>query len=123
MISIGRFHIKAIKIAESVNLSGEQRVVAFVLDSKGRILTTGWNSYEKTHPVQKKAAFALSKTYKVFMHAEVHALTRLSYKQLGKQKMIVVIRLGSNNQLLPSCPCIICSDVIREYGVETIIHY
>jgi tRNA(Arg) A34 adenosine deaminase TadA len=96
--------------------------VAFVLDSRGRILTEGWNSYTKTHPIQKKAADEAQDPHKCFLHAEIHALSRLSYKQLSKQDTIVVLRLDGKYRLMPSKPCPICQDVICQYGIKNIIH-
>lgn len=97
-------------------------MVAFVLDSKGRILTEGWNSYTKTHPIQKQAALAKDDQHKCFLHAEIHALSRLSYKQLSKQESIVVMRMDSKKRLLPGKPCPICQDVIKQYGIDSVIH-
>lgn len=122
-VSLTKFHSLAKKIFDRENLkSNNQKVVAFVLDSKGRILTEGWNSYTKTHPVQKKAAEAHGDIQKCFMHAEIHALTRLSYKQLSKQDTIVVLRMDVNRNLLPGKPCPICMGVIGQYGIDNIVH-
>jgi tRNA(Arg) A34 adenosine deaminase TadA len=122
-VSLTKFHSRAKKIFDRENLkSNNQKVVAFVLDSKGRILTEGWNSYTKTHPVQKKAADAKGDVHKCFMHAEIHALTRLSYKQLSKQDTIVVLRMDVKLNLMPGRPCPICQDVIRQFGIQNIIH-
>lgn len=122
-VDLKRFHRKAKAIFEREQLHGnKQRVVAFVLDAKGHILTEGWNSYTKTHPIQKQAALEHEDEFKCFLHAEVHALSRLSYKQLTKQEAIVVIRMDSKMNLLPAAPCPICDGVIDQYGIDTVIH-
>jgi tRNA(Arg) A34 adenosine deaminase TadA len=122
MIDITKFHNRAKLIFDRENLGNyKQRVVAFVLDSKGRILTEGWNSYTKTHPVQQQAALAHDEK-KCFLHAEIHALTRLRYKQLSKQETIVVLRMDVSKRLLPGAPCSICQDVISQFGITNIVH-
>jgi tRNA(Arg) A34 adenosine deaminase TadA len=97
------------------------KIVAFILDAKGRILTEGWNSYTKTHPIQRNAALVHKDIFKHFLHAEIHALSRLG-KRLGKQDSIVVFRMGADKRLLPAEPCKICSSVIEQYGIERVIH-
>lgn len=120
---LGRFHSKAKVIFDRENLSNyKQKIVSFVLDGKGRVLTEGWNSYTKTHPIQKRAAMAHNEEFKCFMHAEIRALTRLSYKQLGKQESIVVLRMDVNKNLIPGKPCSICQGLIRDYAIKNIIH-
>lgn len=122
-LDLNKFHSRAKVIFDRENLAtGNQRVVAFVLDSKGRILTEGWNSYTKTHPVQKQAALAKNDVHKCFLHAEIHALTRLSYKQMSKQDTIVVLRMDIRKRMLPGKPCNICQDVISQYGITNIVH-
>jgi tRNA(Arg) A34 adenosine deaminase TadA len=120
---IGKFHLKAKIIFNREKLADyEQRVVAFVLDSKGSILTEGWNSYSKTHPMMKIASDAFNEYHKQFMHAEIHALSRLKRSQLDKKDTIVVLRLNSNKALLPGKPCRCCSKFIKDFGIKNIIH-
>lgn len=125
-VDLSRLHRRAKIIYERENLGrvGEhkQRVVAFILDSKGRVLTEGWNSYTKTHPIQKKAAIANNNEYKCFLHAEIMALTKLSYKQLDKKEAIVVLRMDSDMNMIPGKPCGICNSVISKYGIQDVIH-
>ena len=53
-VNLSKFHDRAKVIFDRENLiQSKQKVVAFVLDSRGHILTEGWNSYTKTHPIQK----------------------------------------------------------------------
>jgi deoxycytidylate deaminase len=123
-VDINKFQRKAIEVIldEELNTINKQKIVAFVLNQKGHVLTVGWNSYIKTHPKQKEASILFGEVHKQYLHAEVCALTRLNKKQLGKQSAIVIIRLDSKNNLLPSCPCRICASVIHTYNIKTIIH-
>jgi deoxycytidylate deaminase len=122
-IDITRFHEKAKVIFNREQLYVlKQKVIAFVLDDKGRILTEGWNSYTKTHPIQKKAAQVFDENEKCYMHAEIHALSRLRRSQTDKKHSMVIIRLGTDENMLPGKPCRICNRLIQNYGINTIIH-
>ena len=66
---LNKFHRKAKDIFDKENLiHGKHKVVAFALDAKGHILTSGWNSYIKSHPAQKKAAMGHDEGYKCFIY-------------------------------------------------------
>lgn len=125
-IDLTRLHKRAKAIFDRENLGrvGEhkQRVVAYVLDSKGHVLSEGWNSYTKTHPIQKRAALANNNEYKCFLHAEIMALTKLSYKQLDRSEAIVVLRMDKDKNLIPGKPCGICTSVIKQYNIQQTIH-
>jgi tRNA(Arg) A34 adenosine deaminase TadA len=125
-VDLNRLHKRAKIIFDRENLGrvGEhkQRVVAFILDSKGHVLSEGWNSYTKTHPIQKRAALANNNEYRCFLHAEVMALTKLSHKHLDKKEAIVVLRMDNHKNLIPGKPCKICSSVIEQYDIQQIIH-
>lgn len=122
-VDLAKLHNRAKDIFDRENLKDYRyRVVAFVLDDRGHIITEGWNSYTKTHPIQRNAALEHNDEFKQYLHAEIHALSRLSYKQLSRKDSIVVLRMNSNKELLPGKPCPICSSVIGHYGISNIIH-
>lgn len=123
-VNIEKLKKKAIRILENDQSLDrtQQKIVAFVLDSKGKILSEGTNSYIKTHPEQAQSAKEEGEDYKIFLHAEVSALTRLKYHQLGKQETIVVLRLNNQLSLCYSKPCPICCRTIKKYGISNIIH-
>lgn len=122
-VDISKFKKKAEEIIAEENFSmTQQKIVAFVLDSRGRILTTGVNSYIKTHPKQARAAKEAGESYKVYLHAEIAALAKLSRKQKGKPHTIVVIRLNNDNEMLEAKPCPICKAVIEQENICNIIH-
>jgi deoxycytidylate deaminase len=122
-VDISKFKKKAEEIIAEENFGKtQQKIVAFVLDEKGRIISTGVNSYIKTHPEQAKAAEKVGEHYKVYLHAEVAACTKIQYKKLGKQETIVIIRLNNQNEMIAAKPCKICSAIIKKYGFKHIIH-
>lgn len=82
----------------------------------------GKNSYIKTHPLQAKHAKALGMGYKTFIHAEINAISRLSYLDLEKAHKIVVTRFGKSGDPLLSKPCPICQRAISFTNIKIINH-
>lgn len=122
-IDLHKLHDKAKTIFDRESLGKyPYRVVAFTLDSKGRLLSQGWNQYTRTHPMQKSAAVKCGCEEKQYLHAEIHSLSRLNRKQIGRQHSIVVFRMDHKKNLLPGKPCNVCSSVIENFGIENIIH-
>jgi tRNA(Arg) A34 adenosine deaminase TadA len=98
--------------------SGQQRVSAVITDSKGNILATGINSYEKTHPFQAKYAERVDQNHAVYLHAEIAALVKI---RRGDPKKIYVARLLRNGEYALARPCAICAMAIKESGITEII--
>jgi tRNA(Arg) A34 adenosine deaminase TadA len=121
-VDLGRFEERARRVFERERLGDNDfRVVAFALDNKGRVLSEGWNSYTKSHPIQQRASQS-SNPHKRFLHAEIHALSKIGRKHLGRQHTILVYRFDADKGLKPGKPCPICSQVIEQYGIENVIH-
>lgn len=95
----------------------EQLITAFVYDKKGRLLSTGKNSYIKSHTLQAKAAKAVGLESKIFMHAEVASLVKVDWKKAHK---IVVTRYGKDGRPLLAKPCIICQHLIAQTNIKII---
>ena len=93
-------------------------IKATVYDKRGRVLTTGENSYDKTHPLQAKFAVQVGLDDKVFLHAEIAALSRL--KSFHKPYKIVVERYLSDGSTALAKPCPICEAAIRVHGIQRI---
>ena len=93
-------------------------IIATVYDKRGRVLTTGENSYDKTHPLQAKFAVQVGLDDKVFLHAEIAALSRL--KSFHKPYKIVVERYLSDGSTALAKPCPVCDAAIRAHGIQRI---
>ena len=93
-------------------------IVATVYDKRGRKLTEGTNSYTKTHTLQAKFAVQVGLDDKVFLHAEIAALSRL--KSFHKPYKIVVERYLSDGSTALAKPCPICEAAIRVHGIQRI---
>lgn len=95
-------------------------LTAIIYDKKGRVLSVGHNNYVKSHPLMAKYAEEVGEPYKIFLHAEVHAILRC--KELNKAHKIFVARYGKQGDPLNAKPCPICMSAIKESGIEIIEH-
>ena len=93
-------------------------VKATVYDKRGRVLTTGENSYSKTHPLQSRYAVMTGLGDKIFLHAEISALSKL--KKHHKPYRIVVERYLKDDT--PACakPCVVCSAAIQSFNIPIV---
>lgn len=111
---------KAATLCETNPLQkGRQRVAAIITDSKGIILSTGLNSYQKTHPVQAHYAEKTDNPYSVYLHAEIAALVKNHSDRATK---IYIARLNRKGNYAMAKPCPICTLAIKEAGISEIIY-
>lgn len=96
------------------------QVTALIYDRKGRVLSVGQNSYIKTHPLQAKHAKKTGMPEKMFLHAEVHAITRC--RDLSKAHKIFVSRYNKNGEPVLAKPCPVCISAIRASGIKYVEH-
>jgi tRNA(Arg) A34 adenosine deaminase TadA len=94
-------------------------ITAIIRDKRGRILSIGRNSYIKTHPLQARLAQQAGKSYCVYLHAEIHAITRLRH---GVPHSIHVFRYYADGTPANSKPCEICQQAIKLAGIQKIYH-
>ncbi len=83
------------------------------------MLSSGQNSYVKTHPLQAKIAAEVGEPHKVFLHAEVSALLKCDWK---KAHRILVTRYGKDGKPLLAKPCVICRSVIKLTNIKIVEH-
>lgn len=95
-------------------------LTAIIYDKRGRILSMGQNSYVKTHPLQGRFAEEVGRPSAVFLHAEIHALTKL--KDWSKAHKMVVTRFGKDGQPRLAKPCEICQKAILSAGIQHLEH-
>ena len=99
-------------------IKNKQRIAAIVTDGRGNILSTGLNSYTKTHPFQAHYADKTNHKEHIYLHAEIAALIR--NKSDGAAK-IYVARIYRDGSLAYAKPCPICSMAIKDAGIEEVI--
>ena len=93
-------------------------IFATIYDKRGRKLTEGTNSYTRTHPLQAKFAVQVGLDDKVFLHAEISALTKLKKGQ--KPYRIFVERYKENGDPGLARCCKVCEAAIKANGIKYI---
>lgn len=94
-------------------------IIAHVFDKRHKLLSTGHNSYTKTHPKQKEAACAVGHNEKIYLHAEIDALIKIKNK---KAYSIHIYRYDKHELLKNAFPCPICLNIILKYGIKQIFY-
>lgn len=95
-----------------------QHITAIIKDKKGNVLSMGFNSYIKTHTMQAKYARQVGEPKKLFLHAEIHALTLC--KDLQKAYSIEVYRYYKDGTPANAKPCKICQAAIAATPIKKI---
>ncbi len=93
------------------------KLIATCYDKKGNILSKGYNSYTKSHPLQKHFAQLVGHPSKIFLHAEISALLKSKGKQVHK---IHIERFNKAGNTALAAPCPICIEAIKAFGVKEI---
>ncbi|MDB4378661.1 hypothetical protein N9Z41_02705 [bacterium] len=102
-------------------MSKRYQLKATLYDKRGRPLSTGQNSYKKTHPLQAKFAKLYGRSdEQIFLHAEIAALVKL--KDWSKAYRIKVERYDFNGRPVNAKPCKICQAALDEAGIKVIEH-
>jgi len=92
------------------------KVKATIYNKAGRIVSIGFNSYVKTHPLQCRYARLAGMPEKVYLHAEIDALI----KAKGRGYRIFIERYNKNGKPLLAKPCPICQLAIDKAGLSVI---
>jgi deoxycytidylate deaminase len=94
----------------------KQFITATIYDKKGRLLSTGHNSYIKTHPMQARLAAEIGDPLKTFLHAEIDAIIKCK----GKPHKIKIERKNKQGRLGLAKPCPICELAIKRAKIKYI---
>lgn len=94
------------------------KLKATIYDKRGRAISTGENSYYKSHPLQSQFAQEAGRPEAIYLHAEIHALTKLRYWERAHR--IVIERYSNDGDPLPAKPCEICQHALNTVGVKVI---
>ena len=115
-------------IAVALASDAPKKIGAILLDKRNRIISSGTNSYVKTHPIQYFAAQNAAKIWgdrglseKVYLHAEIKTLIAAR----EDAHTIVVCRVGGHGgkELRDARPCRICSHYILNCTTIKHVHY
>lgn len=95
--------------------SKRHHITAQCFDKRGRLLSTGVNSYTKSHPVQAHYARLAGQPERHFLHAEIAALLKAGDRVVHK---ISVTRFDAKGNPANAEPCPICKTAIKAFGVK-----
>ena len=101
-------------------MSKKFQVTAIIYDKRGKVLSVGSNSYIKTHPLQAHHARRAGEPHKVFLHAEVHAITRC--QDIARAHRIAIFRYLEDGSPALARPCNICCSAIRAVNIKIVEH-
>lgn len=107
----------ATKIAKK--LPHKYKICAIVTDKKDNILGIGTNSYTKSHPKQASYAKRCGCSERIYLHAEIDAITRL---RTGKPYRIYIARARGQAEVGTAKPCNICELAIKEAGIKEVVY-
>lgn len=96
------------------------KIGCVISDRKGNIISKGYNSSTKTHPIQYKYANGVNKPTKIFLHAEIKALIKL--RERRKAINLCVVRIMKSKDVGMSKPCSICMEAIKDYKIKNLIY-
>ena len=108
----------AIELAQNISHKG-YRLACIITDKRGRILSTGFNSYSKTHPKQAYFAKKYGRHARIFLHAEMSALIRVKH---GIPHHIYIARVDKKGNPRLAKPCPICYSAIRDSEIKKITY-
>lgn len=113
----------AIKVASALPvIKGQQRLCSVVSDKRGKVLSIGVNSYNKSHPLMAKYAEQTGTPEKCYLHSEVAALVALNYNDRQKAHKLSVARIMKNGETGLAAPCPACQRAISDLGIKVIEH-
>lgn len=92
-------------------------MTAIAYDKKGKVISIGFNSYVRTHPLQAKYASRAGKPDLIYIHAEIDALVRARGRKIHK---IFVSRMDAHGNYVMAKPCPICQEALRDFGVKIV---
>jgi tRNA(Arg) A34 adenosine deaminase TadA len=101
-------------------MTQRQDITAIIYDKRGRVLSIGKNNYLKTHPLQAKYANRSGEFHKIWLHAEIHAITRCKDIQLAHR--IVVFRYNRKGEPAMSKPCATCMAALAHTPIKVVEH-
>jgi len=81
-------------------------------------MSVGKNSYIKTHPLQAAHAKLAGEPYKVYLHAEIHAISLC--RDLTKAHSMKIFRFLEDGSPADARPCVVCCSAIKASGIQIV---
>jgi len=98
----------------------KHKVTAIIYDKRGRVISVGQNSYIKTHPLQALHAKKVGQDDKIFLHAEVSAITKCM--DVTKAYKMLITRYNKMGHPVIAKPCPVCASAIAATPIKEILH-
>lgn len=98
----------------------KQSITAIIYDRRGRVLSVGQNNYIKTHPMQAEHAKKVGEPERIFLHAEIHAITRCA--DISKAHRILITRYNKHGVPMYARPCPVCQSAIASTPIKVVDH-
>ena len=111
---------KAIKLALKSKQKNKFNLCAIITDKKGNVVSIGYNSYSKTHTTQAYYAEKSGNIHRIFLHAEIDALTKIPYGIKGHS--IYIARLDKSGKSALARPCPICRMALQDANIKNIYY-
>ena len=92
-------------------------ITAKCYDKKNNLISTGTNSYTKSHPLQAHFAKLANCPEKTSLHAEIHAIVRAKDSKVHK---IVIERYDAEGYTALAKPCPVCQEAIKAFGIKLV---
>lgn len=93
-------------------------LVATCFDRRGRIVGTGTNEYDRSHPLMQEFAVKAGESEeKIYRHAEFNAVLDAGRKDVDS---ILVQRFHRNGDMANAMPCKTCQQMLKSFGVRLV---
>lgn len=94
-------------------------ITATAFDKKGRVISTGINEYNRSHPLFKHLSLLAGESEeKIYKHAEFSACIAAGRKEIHT---LLVQRHHNNGEPANAEPCKTCKLVLKYFGVKKVI--
>jgi len=94
-------------------------ILAKCYNKRGHLLSVGFNSYAKSHPIQKHFADLVGMPEKEYLHAEIAAIIRAKDRKIYR---ITIERYDAQGNPVSAAPCPICLGAIKAFNISVIEH-
>lgn len=93
-------------------------ITATTFDRKGRVIASGINEYNRSHPLQKYFSIKAGQSeQKCWKHAELSAILNSKGKDIHS---IFVQRFAADGSFALAKPCPSCQEAIKAFGIKSV---
>lgn len=97
--------------------------IGCVLTKGRKLVSSGYNTLAKTHPLQSHYASLVGKPDAIFLHAEIAAIVEAKSKGIDLTGCVAyVFRRGLGGDVRMARPCKVCMQALKDVGVKTVVY-